>query len=161
MSKTIVEELQKLSNLYGLRGCCKKNMCMHLKAKLAIDRITELEQALFDVCKSIECYQFTVEPIKPERDWDEYDYMMAPLWKKAYQVLNNVKQDIIRIGITSGMRGIFPVMYNNEDGPIQTGYICKDNNECIKAAINWAKDEFGDRWEIHCDYKLSDINKEG
>jgi len=58
----------------------------------------------------------------------------------------------IMIGGTSGMRGMFPVMYD-DDGPIMTGFTCKDHEELKREAIAWAKSEFGDNWEIHCEYK--------
>lgn len=54
----------------------------------------------------------------------------------------------IYIGITSGMRGTFPVMYD-EDGPIQTGCTCKNYESAKKEAISWAKAEFGDDWKNH------------
>jgi hypothetical protein len=56
----------------------------------------------------------------------------------------------IRIGITSGMRGTFTVMYD-DDGPINTGFTCKNHEEAKRAAVNWAKAEFGDDWKNHCD----------
>jgi len=81
-------ELQEMADLYGKRGCCKKKTCIHHKAKIAITRIKELENALKGVCNSMECYQFTVKPTKPENTWDEYDYIMAPLWVKAQSLIN-------------------------------------------------------------------------
>jgi len=54
----------------------------------------------------------------------------------------------IMIGTTSGMRGSFPVMYD-DDGPIITGFTCKDFEECKTAAIEWAKAEFGNNWKEH------------
>ena len=54
----------------------------------------------------------------------------------------------IMFGITSGMRGRFPVMYD-DDGPIQTGSTCKDFKECKTEAIEWAKAEYGDNWKEH------------
>lgn len=65
---------------------------------------------------------------------------------------------VIKIGATSGMRGHFPVMYDN-DGPIDTGFTCKDHQTTIQAAIDWAKAEFGSSWENHCDYTEKDLIK--
>jgi hypothetical protein len=56
----------------------------------------------------------------------------------------------IRIGTTSGMRGMFAVMYD-DDGPIQTGLTCKDFKQVKTYAIEWAKTEFGEEWQKHCD----------
>ncbi len=58
---------------------------------------------------------------------------------------------MIKIGVTSGMRGMFPVMYD-EDGPIDTGFTAKNRKQAIQFAIEWAKDEFGDDWKDHCDF---------
>lgn len=41
----VKEALRETADLYGLRGCCRKNSCFHLKAKLAVERIEELEEA--------------------------------------------------------------------------------------------------------------------
>lgn len=54
----------------------------------------------------------------------------------------------IRFDTTSGMRGLFPVM-RDDDGPIQTGMTCRNYEECKIAAIEWAKAEFGDGWKDH------------
>lgn len=91
----VIPLLKELADLYGKRGCCKKRTCYHHKAKVAIDRITELEEALKGVCKSIEFHTYVKETyimdVKPEKEFDEYDYMMSPLWIKAYEVLNGGK----------------------------------------------------------------------
>lgn len=56
---------------------------------------------------------------------------------------------MIKIGATSGMRGYFAVMYD-EDGPINTSPItCKSFSEAEKDAVEWAKSEFGDNYKIH------------
>ena len=57
----------------------------------------------------------------------------------------------IRIGATSGLRGWFPVEYDDE-GPISTGFTCVDYKEAKEAAIDWAKAEWGRSWKNHCDY---------
>ena len=68
----------------------------------------------------------------------------------------------IRIGVTSGMEGRFPVMYNTQTHePISTGLTCKDWNSVVTEAIEWAKNEFGDEWREYCDvteenYDVSD-----
>ena len=54
----------------------------------------------------------------------------------------------IRFNTTSGMSGMFPVMYDDE-GPIQTGMTCKNHAECKHAAIAWAKAEYGNTWKDH------------
>jgi hypothetical protein len=54
----------------------------------------------------------------------------------------------IRISTTAGMRGMFPVMYD-DDGPIQTGLTCRNFEECKNEAIAWAKSEFGENWKDH------------
>ncbi len=86
-----LDGLQEMSDLFGLRGCCKKKNCIHRKAKVAIDRIKELEDALKGVCKSIEHHHYVKETyimdVKPKKEFDEYDYMMSPLWIKAHKVL--------------------------------------------------------------------------
>ena len=53
------------------------------------------------------------------------------------------------------MRGMFPVMYDDE-GPIQTGMTCKDHKELKIAAIEWAMAEFEDDWEDHCEYRMEE-----
>ena len=58
-----------------------------------------------------------------------------------------------RIGITSGMRGMFPVMYD-EEGPIMTGMTCKTQKQLRVVAISWARAE-----EIPCD--VADEKEEG
>lgn len=58
----------------------------------------------------------------------------------------------IRFSTTSGMRGIFPVMFD-DDGPIQTGSTCKNFQQCKNAAIAWAKAEFGNKWQEHTDLR--------
>lgn len=63
---------------------------------------------------------------------------------------------MIRIGTTSGMRGRFPYMYD-EEGSIDTGLTCKNWNQCVHAAIGWAKAEFGDDWEYHCDVNYNSL----
>ena len=62
---------------------------------------------------------------------------------------------MIKIGVTSGLRGIFPVMYDN-DGPIQTGFTAKNYKEGAQFAIDWAKAEFGPNWEKHIDFDLTE-----
>jgi len=52
------------------------------------------------------------------------------------------------IKTTFGMRGRFPIMYDN-DGPIQTGMTAKDFKQCKRMAIDWAKAEFGEGWQDH------------
>ena len=47
-------------------------------------RARSIELAAIAVCKSFECYTAMK---KPESEWDEYDYMMLPLWKKLVEVL--------------------------------------------------------------------------
>ena len=54
----------------------------------------------------------------------------------------------VMFGTTSGMRGTFAVMYDDE-GPIQTGVTCKNHAEAKKDAIAWAKSEFGGDWKKH------------
>ena len=54
----------------------------------------------------------------------------------------------IRFGTTSGLRGMFPVMYD-DDGPIQTGPTCRTFQQCKDTAIEWARIEFGDKWQEH------------
>lgn len=59
----------------------------------------------------------------------------------------------VKIGITSGLRGTFATMYD-EDGPIQTSPMSyKNSRGAIQDAIAWAKAEFGDDWKYHCDFK--------
>lgn len=57
----------------------------------------------------------------------------------------------VMIGTTSGLRGYFAVMYD-EEGPIQTGFTCRTYDAAKWAAIDWAKAEFGTAWKEHCDY---------
>lgn len=61
---------------------------------------------------------------------------------------------MIRIGSTSGMRGMFAYMYDSETGEsINTGLTCKNHKQVRSYAIEWAKSEFGDDWQDHCDFK--------
>lgn len=61
----------------------------------------------------------------------------------------------IMISVTSGMRGIFPVMYDN-DGPIKTGFTAKDHEQGEQFAIEWAKAEFDTDWKEHCNFELEE-----
>ena len=58
----------------------------------------------------------------------------------------------IRITTTTGGRGMFPLMYD-DDGPMNTGKTCKNYTQCVKSAIAWAKAEFGDEWKEHTDLR--------
>lgn len=53
----------------------------YLKAE---GELVELREAATDVLKSIENY---TSENKPESDWDEYDYMMIPKWKRLRAAL--------------------------------------------------------------------------
>lgn len=48
--------------------------------------IERLREALAGALKSFEAYHYRHEP-KPVDQWDEYDHMMAPLWKAAWAAL--------------------------------------------------------------------------
>lgn len=52
----------------------------------------------------------------------------------------------IRVGVTSGIRGYFAVMYD-DNGPIQTGLTFKDFKGALQYAIEWAKAD-----GVSCDY---------
>ena len=43
-----------------------------------------LRELLRELCKSFECYAALN---KPEKDWDEYDHMMNPVWQRANKEL--------------------------------------------------------------------------
>lgn len=58
----------------------------------------------------------------------------------------------VRFGTSHGMRGSFSMMYD-KDGPIQTGMTAKNYEQARKDAIAWAKAEYGDDWQRHCDFK--------
>ena len=45
----------------------------------------ELLEVLAELQNSFEAYAALR---KPEREWDEYDYMMLPVWKKALALLD-------------------------------------------------------------------------
>lgn len=61
---------------------------MAMDAQVTLDsarrRIEELTEAATDVLKSIENY---TSENKPESEWDEYDYMMIPKWKRLRAAL--------------------------------------------------------------------------
>lgn len=57
---------------------------------------------------------------------------------------------MIKIGVTSGMRGRFAVMYD-EEGPIQTGLTARNFKTACIDAVEWAKSEFGDKYQQHLD----------
>ena len=55
------------------------------------DAKTEMDDfisAVDDITKSYECYSALH---KPETEWDEYDYMMYPKWKKLLEILEKIK----------------------------------------------------------------------
>lgn len=57
---------------------------------------------------------------------------------------------MLKIGMTSGMRGRFAVLYDdNNTEPIQTGLTCKTFKDGCRYCISWAKAEFGTKWRDH------------
>ena len=52
----------------------------------------KLWDALCGLMASIEAYTYVTNS-KPEDNWDEYDYGMAPLWKRAEEVLRSIPKD--------------------------------------------------------------------
>lgn len=83
--KPIGYELQEMADLYGLRGCCRKATCIHHKAKIAVDRIKELEDTLIGLKDSIEYHQL-IRNKNPMFDSD-YWLHMKPRWQKVHDVL--------------------------------------------------------------------------
>lgn len=51
-----------------------------------IDLFKELVEVIKDLHKSYEYYCYVYDP-KPEEDYDEYDYMMSPIWKKYHEFI--------------------------------------------------------------------------
>ena len=67
---------------------------------------------------------------------------------------------MIKIGIKTGMRGIFPYMYD-EEGPIMSGLTCKNYKEAKIQAIAWAKADYGKEWKQHCDFSKYRLHSGG
>ncbi len=76
---------QRVAELEAERA--KLSRCCHADNE-HIDDLTahnaRLRVLLRELCKSFECYAALN---KPEKDWDEYDHMMNPVWQRANKEL--------------------------------------------------------------------------
>lgn len=50
-------------------------------------------QALKDLCKSYECFIYTIKGRVDKDDWDEYDCMMGPAWIEATRYLKELTKE--------------------------------------------------------------------
>lgn len=69
------------------------------------ERVAALQAIIYDLNASFECY---AAHHKPESEWDEYDHMMFPRWRRAVKALEGYvpPPEIARAEDTNGSRNI-------------------------------------------------------